>query len=463
MKLRHRSPVRRLTSISAVATIALAGAAFAQKPDTTRSSGQPIRLSLGDAARLAAHQSNTVQSAEQRVAEAVARVRQSRAALLPDLSANVLQSGRTFNSVTFGITLPTAPGQPPLFNPNGEVLGPVNTLDLRGHVQANIFDYSVLARMRTAETAVTAARADISSASEQAAGQAAAAYIRVLRGNAQLDARLADSTLARELLSIAQSQLEAGVGVALDVTRAQSQLAGVRAQLISARNERERAQLDLRRALNLTLDAPLELTDSLSSVVPDGLTFDEAAATARALHDRPDLRAAEEQLRAAQQTVSAIRSERLPSLSVFGDDGVIGKDASRLLPTYTYGIQLSVPVFDGFRREGRIQEQEATARELDVRHRDLEQQAALDVRGALLDLTAARDQVSATRERLRLAETEVAQARERFRAGVAGNADVVTASLTLNTARSQYVDALTALQQARVSVARAEGAVTQLR
>jgi len=463
MKLRHRSPVRRLTSISAVATIALAGAAFAQQPDTTRSSGQPIRLSLGDAARLAAHQSNNVQSAEQRVAEAVARVRQSRAALLPDLSANVLQSGRTFNSVTFGITLPTAPGQPPLFNPNGEVLGPVNTLDLRGHVQANIFDYSVLARMRTAETAVTAARADISSASEQAAGQAAAAYIRVLRGNAQLDARLADSTLARELLSIAQSQLEAGVGVALDVTRAQSQLAGVRAQLISARNERERAQLDLRRALNLTLDAPLELTDSLSSVVPDGLTFDEAAATARALHDRPDLRAAEEQLRAAQQTVSAIRSERLPSLSVFGDDGVIGKDASRLLPTYTYGIQLSVPVFDGFRREGRIQEQEATARELDVRHRDLEPQAALDVRGALLDLTAARDQVSATRERLRLAETEVAQARERFRAGVAGNADVVAASLTLNTARSQYVDALTALQQARVSVARAEGAVTQLR
>lgn len=463
MKSRHRSPVRCLTTMSAVAAIAFAGPALAQQPDTARSLGQPVRLSLGEAARLAAHQSNTVQTAEQRVAEAVARVRQSRAALLPELSANALQSGRTFNSVTFGITLPTAPGQPPLFNPNGEVLGPVNTLDLRGHVQANIFDYSVLARMRTAETAVSAARADISSASEQAAGQAAAAYIRVLRGNAQLDARIADSTLARELLTIAQSQLEAGVGVALDVTRAQSQLAGVRAQLISARNERERAQLDLRRALNLTLDAPLELTDSLSSIVPDGLALEEGAATARALRDRPDLRAAEEQLRAAQQTVSAIRSERLPSLSVFGDDGVIGKNASRLLPTYTYGIQLSLPVFDGFRREGRIQEQEATARELDVRHRDLEQQAALDVRGALLDLTAARDQVSATRERLRLAEQEVAQARERFRAGVAGNADVVTASLTLNAARSQYVDALTALQQARVSVARAEGAVTQLR
>lgn len=450
------------TVIAAVAVV-VAPALGAQQPSSP-SLGQPVRLSLGDAARLAARQSNGVQTAEQRVAEAVARVRQSRSALLPELSANALQSGRTFNSVTFGISLPSAPGQPPLFNPEGEVLGPVNTLDLRGRVQTNLLDPAAIARVRTAQTAVDAARADIGNAGDLAASQAAVAYIRVQRGNAQLNARLADSVLARELLNIAQSQLEAGIGVALDVTRAQSQLAGIRAQLISARNERDRAQLDLRRALNLSLDTPVELTDSLTSVVPEDLALDEATATARALRDRPDLRAAEEQLRAARQTVSAIRAERLPSVSGFVDDGIIGKSGSnRLLPTYTYGLQLSLPIFDGFRREGRIQEQEAMTRELEVRRRDLEQQASIDVRGALLDLAAAREAITASRERLRLAEQEVEQARERFRAGVAGNADVVTAALTLNTARSQYVDVLTALQQARVSLARAEGAVTQLR
>ena len=46
---------------------------------------------------------------------------------------------------------------------------------------------------------------------------------------------------------------------------------------------------------------------------------------------------------------------------------------------------------------------------------------------------------------------------------VAGNLDLVNAALTLNAARSQYVDVLTSLQQARVSLARAEGAVTKLR
>jgi outer membrane protein TolC len=172
----------------------------------------------------------------------------------------------------------------------------------------------------------------------------------------------------------------------------------------------------------------------------------------------------DEQLRAARQTISAIRSERLPSLSAFGDDGVVGKSGStRLLPTYTWGVQVSVPVFDGFRREGRIQEQEAATRELDVRRKDLEQQAATEVRSALIDLTSAREAIGASRERLRLAEQEVDQARQRFRAGVAGNADVVNAALSLNAARSQYIDVLTSLQLARVSLAHSEGAITQLR
>ena len=457
----QRSFVRAGTALAVVAATSSVAPRdiSAQQPPAA----QRLRLTLGEAARLAAQQSALAQGAQLRTEQARARVIQRRADLLPNLSASALQSGRTFNTVTFGISFPAAPGQPPLFNPEGQVEGPVNTIDLRGHVQTNLFDYSAIERVRSARVAVGAASADAANTADLEATQAAGAYLRVLRSNAQLQARIADSTLAAELLGISRSQLQAGVGVALDVTRSQSQLAGVRSQLIAARNERDRAQLDLRRALNVALETPVELIDSLSDVVSDELTLDEQGATSRALRDRPDLRAAEEQLRSARQTVAAIRSERLPSVSAFGDDGVIGKDLGRVLPTYTFGIQLSVPIFDGFRREGRIEEQSAVARELDVRRRDLEQQAAVEVRGALLDLASARQSVDAARERLRLAEQEVAQARERFRAGVAGNADVVTASLTLNGARSQYVDALTALQSARVTLARAEGAVTQLR
>ncbi|HEY2850921.1 MAG TPA: TolC family protein, partial [Gemmatimonadaceae bacterium] len=124
--------------------------------------------------------------------------------------------------------------------------------------------------------------------------------------------------------------------------------------------------------------------------------------------------------------------------------------------------KLSVPMFDGFRREGRIEEQQAAVQELGVRKRDLTEQAAIDVSGALLDLSSAREELAATEERLQLAEQELAEARDRFRSGVSGNADVITASLSLNAARTQIVDSRAAFQSARVALARAQGTVTDL-
>ena len=72
------------------------------------------------------------------------------------------------------------------------------------------------------------------------------------------------------------------------------------------------------------------------------------------------------------------------------------------------------------------------AHDFEMRERDLRIQVEADVRIALLDLASSAKRSAAARERLQLAEQEVSQARERFQAGVAGNADVITASLTLN-------------------------------
>jgi outer membrane protein TolC len=205
------------------------------------------------------------------------------------------------------------------------------------------------------------------------------------------------------------------------------------------------------------------LADSLSTATASEPLPDEATLVAQAIRNRPDLVAEEERVRAAKQGLSAIKAERLPSLGVVADDGVIGKSGAKLLNTYTWGLQVTLPIFDGFRREARLQAQQSVVKEAEIRQRDLEQQAQADVRGALIDLSGAREQLDATTERLRLAEQEVVQARDRFNAGVAGNADVVNASLALTSSRTLVNDAETAYQLARVSLARATGSVTTIR
>ena len=465
-----RARFRALSTIAsiAVASIALASTGIAAQQTPTPGPGQPaagevIPLSLGEAARLAARQNALALGARLRADEAQARVRERKADLLPNVSSYVQQSGRTFNTATFGIDFPAPPGQPPVFDPRGQVEGPVNLLDVRGRVQQNLLDFSAIGRLRQAQAQARSSNADADATAEQAANVATSAYVRAMRADADLRARQADTLLATELLRIAQSQLQAGTGVGLDVTRARAQLAATRASLIASRNARDHAHLDLLRSLALPVGTDVALTDSLSPAATAEAIPDEATLLNLALRNRPDLIAEEQRVRAARQGISAIKAERLPSLGLVADDGVIGKTGGKLLNTYTWGLQVTLPIFDGFKREARLQEQQSVVKEAEIRQRDLEQQAQVDVRGALLDIANAREQLDAATERLRLAEQEVSQARERFNAGVAGNADVVNASLALTASRTLVNDAETAYQLARVSLARAIGSVTTLR
>ncbi|MCC6241318.1 MAG: TolC family protein [Gemmatimonadaceae bacterium] len=422
---------------------------------------QETPVSMGDAARRAAQASGAVEIARTRVSAAEARVTQRRGALFPDLAAGIQQAGRTSNSATFGFNFRDATGRP-LLNPNGEIIGPIPTVDIRYRVQQPLVDLGNWSRWRAAQSATLAAVAEVDAQADGAATMAALAYVRAARAEAQVTARTADSVFAADLLRIARDQLQAGVGIALDVTRAQSQLAATRAQLIVARSERARTLLELKRAMGVSLDAAFSLRDSLAALPLDASTLADADALERAIESRADIKALRAQETAQQRALSSIRWERTPQLGLVVDHGALGKNWGHLLPTYTWGVQLSVGLFDGFRREGRVQEQIAGTRETDARLRELRAQSALDIRAALLDLSAVREQLDAVRERLGFAEQEVAQAQERFRAGVAGNAEVISALLSLNQARTLQNDVLAAYHTARVSLARTVGRVRDL-
>src|SRR6185295_7455912 len=128
----------------------------------------PVSLSLGDAARLASKQNATVVAARYRADQADARVTQRRADLLPNVSASALENGRTLNTATFGIDFPTPPGQPPIFDPEGQLAGPVNVIDGRARFSQSLFDAGALGRVRSARAAATASDFDADAASDQA-------------------------------------------------------------------------------------------------------------------------------------------------------------------------------------------------------------------------------------------------------------------------------------------------------
>jgi outer membrane protein TolC len=201
------------------------------------------------------------------------------------------------------------------------------------------------------------------------------------------------------------------------------------------------------------------LSDTLART-PAGVAV-EAGSLAR--ERRPELRAELARLRAAELAVSAIAAERWPRLELTADYGLNGLTVPDAIATRQVAVQLSLPLLDGFRREGRIDEQRALLAEAAIRQRELERAIDAEVELAALEVKSAAAQAGIAAERRRLAEEELRQARERFAAGVVGNIEVITAQVSLLAARDAEIESRFAAALARVALAAATGTVRELR
>src|SRR5213592_4354189 len=420
----------------------------------------PVRLSFAGAVREATGASADTAPAAVTIAgfrsdAAGARVRQARAALLPNLSLTGSWVNRTFNPRTLGFQIPG------LSLPS--LVPPFNAYDGRARVTQTLFDASSMRRVGAARGQLNATNAERTAVIETAAQNVALAYARATRAEAVVAARQADSALAAELVGLAVAQQKAGVSASIDVTRARTQLAEATGQLIVAANQLARARIDLARGLGLDPATPIALTDTLTAQLGAAdVPADRDAAVAQAVAGRPDLAAEIARGAAARTAASAISAERLPRLDLEADYGLSGVRMPDAITTRQVAVQVTLPILDGFRREGRLAEQQSVVRESDVRARDLREQVSADVDGALLDLRSAVAQQMIATDRLQLAAEEVSQARARFKAGVAGNIEVINAQSSLLRARDADIDARFAAVTARIALDRSVGSARTL-
>jgi len=453
----------RLVSRLAVLLLAI-GLVSGSAPRAHAQSAAPgdtaTRLSLSDAVRAAASGTPAVKIAELRDEQAKARVGIARGPLLPGISGTASDFNRTFSLRAQGIALPAVPGQPTLPDP----LGPFGQFDARVHVSQALVDISSIQKVKSANQGELQSRADHGTTSESSAQNTATAYLRALRAQELVAARQQDLQIANDLLDLANAQQSAGTAPSIDAIRARSQLAVSRSQLILARNLADQSQIDLARSLGLDPGTRFVLTDTLGvqTAMSDAPEV-PSTAVGTALERRYELASEEARQGKARADASAISSERIPQLVALGDWGLSGQHTNDAVTTYEYGVALSWPLIDGGRRESRIGEQNAVIRESQVRERDLRDEIAADVRGALLDIASGREQQQVAGERLMLAGEELSQARERFVNGVAGNIEVIDAQSSLIRARDVDIEARFAVAAARVALARAVGVARTLR
>jgi len=285
-------------------------------------------------------------------------------------------------------------------------------------------------------------------------------YLGCQRSAADVEAAQALETLAQALYDQAADLQKNGVGTGIDTLRANVQLQNEKQRVIVTRTQLETGLFGLGRLLSVDPQRKIELADQVQFFQTPDVSADRTLEHAYAT--RPELRQIAAQTAQAQLGLKAASEERLPKLTLTGNWSEQGLTPNTVIPVYLYQASLEVPIFTG----GRIQAERAKA-EIALRQLKQQEQAArdsiaLEVRTAIAQLLASRNEVDVANLGVDLARQEVDEARDRFQAGVANNIEVVNAQNELARAHDNQIAALYSYNQARADLAHAAGQMETL-
>lgn len=436
--------------------LAVPGLARAQDPQNNSASGdlaaQALKLSLDQAVALALKQNPTAQIAVLTAAQSTEDKNIARAALLPqaDLAVKDYVTRVNLQAQFGGLAFPGFPHH----------VGPYQVFSAGPTFSAPIFDLTLWRRYQSARDTMNASKATSLSTREQVILLVVSQYIGTLRAVATVQASQSRVELAQALYGQAADLQKEGVGTGIDTLRANVELQNERQRLIEANRDRETSLFGLSRLLNLDPRQRIELADSLGFFDTPQPEADPSIDAA--LAQRQEWKSLDSQIKAAGAEKKSYRDSRLPSLHFDGNWSYLGTSSSTGIPTYTYQGSVMMPLFTGGRIHAEVVKADLEVKKLQEQQQDLRNEIALDVKTSLLNLSSARNEVEVANLGVQLSKEEVDQARDRFRAGVANNIEVIQAQDSLARANDNQIAALYRFNQARADFARSIGQMEKI-
>jgi outer membrane protein len=489
-----------LACFGTASTLGIAARPLSAQAGPTPAQGQV--LTLADALTLARQNNPQFLTAQNARRNADANVRNAYGAFMPNVNTSFsgdFREGRQqfFGGVGFGSTNDQ-------LNSNGNINASMQLS------MANVYT------LRSQQAAAAAVDADIAASEQNLRQQVTTQFITARQAEAR--ANLQDTLLAttRAQLELAQARLTVGSGTQLEVQRAEVANGQQRVAALTARNTAEIELLRLYQLMGVPPVAATRLAGPLDVELPDvsvNVLLDQAERA------NPVIDAARQRERQATRSVSTARSAYLPSLSL--QAGISGftqrftnvnsfiaqqqagvessrtscirteevraavglpnrlaqcqliawtPEAERLLRDdqsrypfdftrnpYSVSAQLSLPLFNGFRRESDVQQATVQRRNAENTRRQEELRVATEVTAAYLTLTANKQAVDLQEENSRTARTALQLAEERYRAGAINLVELIQARTDFERAETDRINAIFDFQRAFASLEAAVG------
>ena len=293
-------------------------------------------------------------------------------------------------------------------------------------------------------------------------------YYNILLAQQSLAVLKASEANVQQTVDDTRLQYEHGLASEYDLITAEVQLSNLQPSIIQTTNSIDVAKRLLKMYMSLPDNVDIELEGSLDDFRDavlsgnDGLSTDISQNSAlRQLDIQSDM--LEQQLKVAQ-------TSRMPTLSAFGSVSISGNDMERLnfgamtggsdgstsMPGTTEsvknsfywqhpisaGIQLSIPIFSGFRNTNKLKQLRNSMAQLDLQRIYLQQSTEVEVRSSINDLLTARETMFANEKTVQQAQKAYDISNTRYKAGAGTILELNTSELALTQARLNYSQAI---------------------
>jgi outer membrane protein TolC len=413
--------------------------------------GGNIDLSLKEAIARGLRYNLGLIESNQASADVRAERLRSLSALLPQISADARQAYESLSFKEIGLKLPPIPGLPSL----PPTSGGFGYQDARIALTQSLYNAQLRNQYRSRRAEEQASVLSVKDARDVVVFAVATAYIQVVASEARVETAQAQLASARELDQQTANRVKSEVSPEIDSLRSQVLSQSAEQRLTNVANELEKDKLSLARIIGFPVEQQFRVNDTLAQHSITGTTA--AAATDEALRSRADLRSAEVSVRAAEYSLSAQKSQRLPVFSVSANYGSAGANIGNFNQVYALAANVSVPIYTGGRIGADIQQARAELARRQAEYEDLKGRVAYDVRVAWLDVRASESSVAVAEHNKLLAERALAQSQDRYTNGVTNYLELVQAQETVIAAGENYVQSLFSFNVSIISLARAVG------
>lgn len=398
----------------------------------------PDPLRLVDAVDLALCNNPQTRLSWANAKASAAQVGIARSVFLPEVDANVsLQRNETWN-------VPGADGQ----------------TSLNGTISFNylLFDFGGRnASLELARQSLLASDWAHNNTLQLVLLNAVQSYYQLYAAQDAVQSALAAEKASLTSLEAARARLRVGSATRADVLQAQTSYS--QNQLIRTQAEGDEATFRgvLANALGLSAERPLRI-----AAAPD-LEAEKVAERAvselieLAKSRRPDLAAADAQVRAAESNIKVQQSFGMPSLSLFGSTGATQTAPGADPRSGAIGVQLNIPLFTGFRNTYQVlQAREQLDAQIASRDK-LSTDVSLDVWRAYQDLRTQGQALATSTELVASAQESYNVALARYKAGVGTVTDLLNAQSALASANLEKIRARYRWNLAKATLAKAIG------